>query len=67
MSSYASKMQHGCGLLRSIRLAGPLLTSIILVSMVPMTFPFDHLWNHTVISPQLILEAALIVLAAIGC
>ncbi len=51
----------------AIRLAGPLLTSIILVSMVPMTFPFDHLWNHTVISPQLILEAALIVLAAIGC
>ncbi len=48
------------------RLAGPLLTSIILVSMVPMTFPFDHLWNHTVIAPQLILGAALIVLAAIG-
>ena len=51
----------------SIRLAGPLLTGIILVSIVPMTFPFDHLWNHTVISPQLNLEAALIVLAAIGC
>lgn len=50
----------------AVQKAGPLLASVVLVLMVPMTFPFDNIWNHATISAQLIIGAALIGLAAIG-
>ena len=50
----------------AIEKAGPLLASIILVLMVPLTFPFDEFWNGALISPQLVIGALLIVFAAVG-
>jgi drug/metabolite transporter (DMT)-like permease len=50
----------------AVQRAGPLLASVVLVLMVPMTFPFDNIWNHATISAQLIIGATLIGLAAIG-
>jgi len=50
----------------AIEKAGPLLASIILVFMVPLTFPFDRFWNGALISTQLVIGALLIVLAAVG-
>jgi drug/metabolite transporter (DMT)-like permease len=50
----------------AVKKAGPLLASIIVVLMVPMTFPFDSIWNKATISIQLIMGSVLVVLAAIG-
>lgn len=50
----------------AIEKAGPLLASVVLVLMVPFTFPFDSVWNAASASPQLMIGAALIVLAAVG-
>lgn len=50
----------------AVKKAGPLLASVILVLMVPMTFPFDSIWNKATISAQLIVGSILIILAAVG-
>jgi drug/metabolite transporter (DMT)-like permease len=50
----------------AVQKAGALLASVILVLMVPLTFPFDNIWNQATISAQLIIGATLIVLAAVG-
>jgi drug/metabolite transporter (DMT)-like permease len=50
----------------AVKKAGPLLASVIVVLMVPMTFPFDSIWNKATISIQLIMGSILVVLAAIG-
>lgn len=50
----------------AVKKAGPLLASVVVVLMVPMTFPFDRMWNNATISTQLVLGSLLIVLAAVG-
>ena len=50
----------------AIEKAGPMLASVIVVLMVPLTFPFDSVWNQASITIQLVLGSILIVLAAAG-
>ena len=50
----------------AVEKAGPLLANVIVVLMVPFTFPFDRIWNGAAITTQLVIGAALIVLAAAG-
>jgi drug/metabolite transporter (DMT)-like permease len=50
----------------AVKKAGPLLAGVLVVLMVPMTFPFDRVWNNAVISTPLVLGSVLIVLSAVG-